>query len=111
MAAPRVDFLNRRIPPKVFGYWKQEGDAADDPIDWPVRPHHGCHEIDGCRVPWWIVALFIAGIIGPAVVYASIAYVGMGRRWSPGRWAAVSLVVFLVTGGLYVAWFACRAFL
>lgn len=79
-------------------------------IDWPVKPHHGCHELDACDVPWWIAALFVAWMVGPAVVYGITAFVGMGRRWRPATWIAVFAGLLLATCGCYFSWFAYRAF-
>jgi hypothetical protein len=88
--------------------WAMSGVASS--IDWPVKPYRGCYEIDACNVPWWIVAFFASWIVGPAVVYAGTAFVGVGRRWKPKQWAVASIVLLLATVALYFSWFAYRAF-
>ncbi len=81
-------------------------------IDWPPPKNlvRGCYEIDHCNVPWWVMAIFISWLFGPALVYGAVASVGIGKRWSFARWGATFFVLLLITGCLYFSWFAYRSF-
>ena len=81
-------------------------------INWPTSntPVLGCYEIDHCDAPWWIVALFIASLFGPALIYGVIAFVGIGKRWSIIRWATIFTILLPFTACLYFAWYAYQAY-
>jgi hypothetical protein len=81
-------------------------------IEWPRLKGaiHGCYEIDHCDVPWWVVAIFILWFVGPALLYGSVAFVGIGKRWSSTRWLVTFSALLLITGCLYFSWYVSRAF-
>jgi len=79
-------------------------------IDWSTskRLVRACYEIDHCDVPWWVMTIFISWFIGPAVVFGTVAFVGIGKRWSFARWITTFVVLLLITGCLYFSWSAYR---
>jgi hypothetical protein len=81
-------------------------------VDWPMSrtPRHGCHEIDHCNVPWWILVLLVAWIFGPAVLYGLVAFVGAGRQWPLARWIGIFAVLMGLTACLYFGESAYRAY-
>jgi hypothetical protein len=77
---------------------------------WPEKPYHGCYEIDACKVPWWILAIFVFWLLGPPLIYGCVGYIGMRREWTPVRWGSTGLALFLGTVSVYLCWYAYRAF-
>jgi hypothetical protein len=81
-------------------------------ISWPTSsmPVRGCYEIDHCDVPWWIVALFITSLFGPALVYGVVAFIGSGKRWPTVRWAIIFAILLPITVCLYFALYTYQVY-
>lgn len=85
---------------------------AGSHIDWPksTTPTSGCREIDHCDVPWWVSMLFVASLLGPAVVYGLVAFIGTGRQWASVRWFRSFSILIPLTAAIYFGGYAYEAF-
>ncbi len=89
----------------LFGY-------VTSRLEWPrsLQTPQRCYEIDHCDTPWWLMAVFVSWLFGPAILYGGVAYVGIGRRWPLTQWLAAFVFLSIATGALYAAWYIYRAF-
>ncbi|MDO3620221.1 hypothetical protein Q3O98_03825 [Ralstonia pseudosolanacearum] len=76
-------------------------------IHWPLstKPVHGCHELGKCPMQWRDVALLLASLFGPTVLFGLMNGVAW-RRWTMRRWSWSAGVLVVLTVVFYAAGYA-----
>ncbi|WP_414448573.1 hypothetical protein AB4851_04260 [Burkholderia sp. 22PA0099] len=67
----------------------------------------GCHEIDKCPVPWWVLPSMVAYFFGPSIAFMLLNAVSW-KRWSISGWAWCFFALTLATIALYLSNLANR---
>jgi len=65
-----------------------------------LKPATGCHELGRCPTPWWVGALIVLAVLGPAVCFCALN-VYSWNRWSIRKWLIRFSLLNVLTVALY----------